>query len=441
MSAYHCGKRQEMIHCTATGDSIVTRFLPADKEYEGFKEVRNFIMQGDCRLTNLETTVHNFESYAAAQSGGTWLCSPPGVLNDIKKFGINIVSTANNHALDYSFEGLLRTIDYLNAAELAFAGTGENLSAAASPVYMECSECRYAMISCTMTFNPGEMAGEQSRNLPGRPGVNGVRVAKKYRLPQQYLEQLRTISEVLHLNDYDNVIRQEGYLPQLEPGEQPFGKMTFEAAAIPEVVSVLNESDMERILSAIREACFMADYVMIAFHSHEVDGMNKADVDPASIEFAHRCIDAGADAVIGTGVHLLRPMEIYNDRPIFYCLGNFINQLETVLRVPEDMFAKQKLGFDSTLDQLFNVRSDHGRRGLYYDPIMFESIIPYWEAENGKVKKITFMPIEEQFKLPRSRRGFPRPKGDADIVERFAEMSKNFGVSIKIEKGFGIVTL
>ena len=134
MSAYHCGKRQEMIHCTATGDSIVTRFLPADKEYEGFKEVRNFIMQGDCRLTNLETTVHNFESYAAAQSGGTWLCSPPGVLNDIKKFGINIVSTANNHALDYSFEGLLRTIDYLNAAELAFAGTGENLSAAASPV-------------------------------------------------------------------------------------------------------------------------------------------------------------------------------------------------------------------------------------------------------------------------------------------------------------------
>jgi poly-gamma-glutamate synthesis protein (capsule biosynthesis protein) len=35
-------------------------------------------------------------------------------------------------------------------------------------------------------------------------------------------------------------------------------------------------------------------------------------------EFAHRCIDAGADAVFGTGNHLLKGIEIYKGKPIFY---------------------------------------------------------------------------------------------------------------------------
>ena len=105
--------------CTATGDSMITRRLPAEGEYEGFSEVRNFIMQGDFRYGNLETTVHNFESYGAAQSGGSWLCAPPGVLKDMRKFGMNVLCTANNHALDYAHGGLVRTIEYLDSRVVA----------------------------------------------------------------------------------------------------------------------------------------------------------------------------------------------------------------------------------------------------------------------------------------------------------------------------------
>lgn len=39
--------------------------------------------------------------------------------------------------------------------------------------------------------------------------------------------------------------------------------------------------------------------------------------------FAHACVDAGADLVIGHGPHVLRAMEIYKDRLIAYSLGNF----------------------------------------------------------------------------------------------------------------------
>ena len=103
--------------CTATGDAMITRRLPVEGEYDGFREVRDFILQGDFRCSNLETTVHNYESYGAARSGGSWLCSPPGVIRDMRKFGLNVICTANNHALDYSYGGLLKTLEYLQKEE------------------------------------------------------------------------------------------------------------------------------------------------------------------------------------------------------------------------------------------------------------------------------------------------------------------------------------
>lgn len=41
-------------------------------------------------------------------------------------------------------------------------------------------------------------------------------------------------------------------------------------------------------------------------------------------QLAHALIDAGADVIIGHHPHVVEEMEIYNNRPIFYSLGNFI---------------------------------------------------------------------------------------------------------------------
>ncbi len=427
--------------CTATGDSMITRRLPLEGEYEGFSEVRNFIMQGDFRYGNLETTVHNFESCGGAQSGGSWLCSPPGVIDDLRKFGMNVLCTANNHALDYSYGGLIKTLEYLEKADMPYAGTGRSLADASRPVYIDTVSGRYALIGCCMTFNPEAMAGEQTASLPGRPGLNGIRVNKTYHLPPADLEQLKRIAGDLGINTKDEIIRAEGYLPQLKEGQQPFGQLMFEAAEKAEIISKCNPADLKRVTDAIAEARFMADYVVVSMHNHELAGKTKETIDPVSIEFSKACIDAGADAVIGTGPHLLRGMEIYNGKPIFYCLGDFIIQLETILRAPDGMFAKQKLNGNDRLDVLFNNRSNNGQRGLCYDPIMYKSVIPYWEVENGELVKLVFMPIEEQFALPRSRAGWPQKNTSLEIIEHFAEMSKPCGVDIKIENGLGVVQL
>ena len=434
-------QNKTIFRCCATGDSMITRRLPAEGEYNGFGEIRNFIMQADFRFGNLETTVHNFESCGGAQSGGSWLCSPPGVLDDLKKFGMNILSTANNHALDYSYDGLEKTLLNLEKAEIPFTGTGRNLADASKPVYIDTLSGRYALIACTMSFNPENMAGTQTANLPGRPGVNGIRVNKTYHLPKEEMEHLKRIAAALEINAHDEIIRAEGYLPQLKDSEQPFGKYMFEAAEKAEIISKVHPEDMKRVADAIAEARFMADYVVVAMHTHEICGKSKETVDPVSLEFSRQCIDSGADAVIGTGPHLLRPMEIYKGKPIFYCLGDFIIQLETILRAPDGMFAKQKLSGNERLDVLFNNRSDNGRRGLCYDPIMYKSVIPYWEVENGELVKMVFMPIEEMFGTHRARAGWPRKETGLGIIEHFAEMSGEFGVDIKIENGLGVVKL
>lgn len=68
-----------VMKCTAAGDAMIFRQLPG--HYEGFEALRDFIAQGELRFLNLETTIHNFETYGAALSGGSWFCAEPRVLD------------------------------------------------------------------------------------------------------------------------------------------------------------------------------------------------------------------------------------------------------------------------------------------------------------------------------------------------------------------------
>lgn len=425
--------------CTAAGDAMVFRRLPGI--YDGFPEVTEFIRRGDFRFVNLETTVHNFENFGAAESGGSWLCAPPEILEDLKQFGFNILTTANNHSMDYSHVGLEKTLENIRRAGLRTCGTGMNLFDASAPVYLDTPSGRYALIGACSSFHPGDVAGEQSPRLPGRPGLNAIRHKIVYRVTPEQMSSLRSIAEDTAINGYDDIIRAEGYLAPLSEDRFIFGKIEFEVSDTPGKYTTVHEGDMQRVESMIREARFMADHVLVSMHSHQIRLRSKEEPADFMVDFCHRCIDAGADSVIGTGPHLLRPIEIYHGKPIFYSLGDFIIQLENIEKAPADMFAKQSLSGNATLDELFNKRSDFGKKGLCYQPIMYEAVIPYWEMTDGQLTKLTLLPVELNFDQPRSRNGWPRPKFDVGILERLAVMSEPYGVKIKIVDGIGHVVL
>ncbi|MSU44808.1 CapA family protein [Candidatus Nomurabacteria bacterium] len=100
-----------------------------------------------------------------------------------------------------------------------------------------------------------------------------------------------------------------------------------------------NTNTVEKI---IHEANENADIVIVIFHGggegekyahtgNETEwylGENRGDLR----SFSHNAIDAGADIVLGSGPHILRGMEWYNDKLIAYSLGNFAsaNKLSTI---------------------------------------------------------------------------------------------------------------
>lgn len=425
--------------CTAAGDAMVFRRVVP---YEGFDELTEFINQGDFRYLNLETTVHDFETYGAALSGGSWFCAEPEVLNDMHKYGFNILSSANNHSHDYGIAGLLKTLEYTKKFGFPCAGTGATMADASGPVYLDTPEGRYALIAGCSSFTPDMAAGEQTRLMQGRPGLNTITCKTTYQVTKEEMDTLKKIAEETSINGSADISRKEGYLPQLPPGKFVFGGMDFEEAEKSGKKTSVKPADMARTVKAIEEAKFFADYVVISIHSHQIRTTKKEEPAEFLEEFCRKCIDAGADAVIGTGPHLIRPIEIYKGKPIFYSLGDFFLENETMKKVPAGMFEKQGMTGNENMKDMYEDRSDHGKRGLYYSQVMFEAFVPYWESENGKLTKIDLLPVELGYGMPKSRGGVPRPKFDAGILERLQEMSKAYGTEITIdENGIGHVVL
>lgn len=108
---------------TAAGGMIIQKRIFED--YEGYKELTPFIMQGDARFFNLETTL-NYEGKTCASqfSGGTYVRTNPEILEDIKKLGFNMTSFNNNHALDFSYDGFESTLKAVKESGLVHAGAG-----------------------------------------------------------------------------------------------------------------------------------------------------------------------------------------------------------------------------------------------------------------------------------------------------------------------------
>lgn len=328
------------------------------------------------------------------------------------------------------------------------AGVGANLDEAAAPAYLETPHGRVALIAAVSTMGTplsasiAAMAGKQSRRFPGRPGVNGLRIDEHIEVTAEQLHTIQQISALSRVNAQKDIERAEGYFPPLPEGTAVLKDLQFRLGDTTRYVTKPNKEDMRRVEKAIYEAQMQADYILVAIHSHEISGNTKEQPAEFLEEFAHRCIDAGAHAIIGHGPHLLRPLEIYKNRPIFYSLGDFAIHLENIAFAPEEMYAKQGLTSDDTLRDLFRDRSADYTRGLMRDHRMFEAVIPYFEMENGELTKLELMPIELQFEQPIWNRGNPRFSAKHGIIENLAKLSGKYGTKISTDdRGYGIVKL
>ena len=87
-----------------------------------YLELFDLFRGSDVGYTNLEMLMHNYE-HSPGSAGGTFTASDPRNLEELKWAGINLVSTANNHAYDYGENGVLTNLENIQKAGLAYAGT------------------------------------------------------------------------------------------------------------------------------------------------------------------------------------------------------------------------------------------------------------------------------------------------------------------------------
>ncbi len=426
---------------TCAGDMLIQRRIPAG--YAGFETVCNHICKGDARFFNLETTLHNGEHWGNQFFGGSFLRADPRVLEDARAFGFNMLNCANNHSLDFDRGGLMTTLKHIREAGFTTAGTGANLDEAAAPDYLDLPHGRVAMIGVTVVDSqPAAMAGKQSRRLPGRPGVNGLRLFQRVQVTKEQLEVIRQIADQSKINAQLEIEMAEGYKADRPADVVSLKNLFFVEGPEAKNITHPNAEDMDRIKKAIYEAQMASDYILVSFHSHELSGAKKENPAAFLQEFAKACIDAGAHAVIGHGPHLLRPIEIYKGCPIFYSLGDFVIHNECIPYAAEEAYALQGLTSDNTMRELFYDRSAGYTRGLMRDRRMLESVVPYFEMEDGKLTYLELMPIELNFDQPTWRSGNPRFSKNHGIIQRLAEMSAEFGTEITVdERGYGIVKL
>jgi len=181
--------------------------------------------------------------------------------------------------------------------------------------------------------------------------------------------------------------------------------------------------------------------VLVSIHAHEADGIDITKPAEFLRTFARNCIDAGADGIIGHGPHELRGIEIYAGKPIFYSLGNFIFQTETVDLQPADAYINRGMPLDTKVGAYMDNRSKNGTTGYGVQPNIWLSVMAGWTMEDGKLTGIQLYPITLNMTLPRSRKGLPALLQDDEVLNYLAELSAPFGTKIEVCDGVGYIRI
>jgi len=413
-----------------TGDSIITRRLSVYEEPEFLKMVE-LIRSADVAFTNLEMLFHDYEPFPMHQSGGTYMRAESALAKELAWAGFDMVSRANNHAGDYGVLGMRLTTKYVMEAGLVHAGVGESLVEAREAKFLETAKARVALVSCASSFPDHARAGKSRGDIPARPGLNPLRYSTTYVLTSEKLEMFRQILEQLGMR-----------LPESGDELRFFG-YRFVKGDKPEVRTEPHQEDIEEIAAVVNNASRLADFTIVTIHTHE--GARDRSV-PAQflVTFARAMIDAGADVLVAHGPHVLRGIEIYKGKPIFYSLGDFIFQNETLLRLPYENYERYNLGPNNHVADFNDARYDFDKKGFPARPEIWESAIavPRWKGK--ELVDIKLYPITLGYGKPRTVRGRPLLAGgelSKKIIEDLKRCSEPFGTTIDFQDGIGLVRL
>lgn len=297
----------------------------------------------------------------------------PGVARALKDAGFDIISFATNHCMDWGREAFFDTIQNLKAQGLPVIGVGENIAAARQPAIVERSGTRIAFLAYNSIL-PQAYWAEQDR-----PGCAPMRAFTVY-------EQI----------EHD------------QPGT-PCRIRTF-----------AHPGDLSAMVEDIEKAKAHAEVVIVSLHSgiHFIP----ATIPDYQREMAHAAIDAGADLILGHHAHILKGIEVYAGKVIFYSLCNFALDL----RAPIELLERPSHNEIARLNPEW--KPDPEYPTYFMPPDSRKTIIAKCTITDGRVRDVAFLPtiINKQSQpetLPAEDERFTQ------VIEYICKISKDQGLN------------
>jgi poly-gamma-glutamate synthesis protein (capsule biosynthesis protein) len=453
-----------------TGDVIMNTRVSACRDPDVLAAV-DLLRTADVTHAHLEIPLHDFDRadiFGAAEGAMAWYRGPTVIAGELRWLGVDVVSTASNHALDYSYGGLRSTCAALDAAGLAHAGTGADLAAARAPAFADTAAGRVALVSATSSFPAFARAGAARTDAAGRPGVNPLRYFNV--IDPATAGRLVSIVAALGLG----VVRDSGSGEFVvhPPGlHNTIWRFRVAEGQDPPTTRC-DESDLAGNLESVRHARSVSDLVIAHLHVQAWDGADgRMSASPAfAHEFARAAAQAGASVVLVQGAHApIRGIEVHAGVPILYDPGPLF-RLGRREAQPHDFYTRwgndaPVRSFDAGLLDAFGARDtafgardtafgggDQGRGGVKitlspregydHEPGFF---LPVCEVDPAthRVTGVNLHPMKWS-RASRATTGFPvRVTGAAAeaILDRVAELSAPYGTAVSVADDIGWVAI
>lgn len=137
------------------------------------EEVRSLTAEADLFLLNLECCVSERGEPWPAPGKPFFFRAPPAAVETLRWMGVDAVTLANNHALDFGPQALADTLELLAEAGIAVAGAGTDEAAARTPPILRARGTSVGLVG--VTDHPADFAaGARSPGVAYADLVRGV---------------------------------------------------------------------------------------------------------------------------------------------------------------------------------------------------------------------------------------------------------------------------
>ena len=284
--------------------------------------------------------------------------------------GFDVMSFACNHAMDYGWDAFYDTLDHLGTAGIGVVGAGKNMAQARTPVIVDRNRTKVGFLAYLSIVFPGVVAEEEM------PGCAPLRASTEYR------------------------------------------QVDFQPGTPPLIITRLYPEDRMAMEADVRKLREQVDIVVVSMHAgvHVVPTL----IADYQKEAAYAAIDAGADVVLQHHSHILKGLEFYKGKAIFYSLNNFALDYN---RQKPNPYKAWDLGYRKLFHDFYKVQVHPGyeKHRFHFDAL--KTVAAKITIKDKKIVKVTFLPtyVNPDLEPEVLRRSDPRAQEVFDYVQDISE--------------------